>query len=229
MRNDQSLLSVGVIGTGGMGARHARNLHNHTSQANVAAIMDVDLDRARSVAAECGGARVFDDAEELIRADDVQAVVIASPDATHPVLTLECLRQNKPVLCEKPLARTAADAKDIVEAESQLGRRLVQVGFMRQYDPRHVAVKNALDSGSVGRPIFFSGWHRNQESYPGMTSELVVSARAFTTFTRRSGSLDRKSKRSLSAGQAPAGRAKIGQVQASRATAKLPRPEATEY
>ena len=174
MRNDQSLLSVGVIGTGGMGARHARNLHNRTSQANVAAIMDVDLDRARSVAAECGGARVFDDAEEVIRADDVQALVIASPDATHRVLALECLRQNKPVLCEKPLARTAADAKDIVEAESQLGRRLVQVGFMRQYDPRHVAVKKALDSGSVGRPILFTGWHRNQESYPGMTSALVV-------------------------------------------------------
>ena len=174
MSNDQSPLFIGVIGTGGMGARHARNLHNHTSQANVAAIMDVDLDRARSVAAECGGARVFDDAEELIRSNDVQALVIASPDATHRVLALECLRQNKPVLCEKPLARTAADAKDIVEAESRLGRRLVQVGFMRQYDPRHVAVKKALDSGSVGRPILFTGWHRNQESYPGMTSALVV-------------------------------------------------------
>jgi myo-inositol 2-dehydrogenase/D-chiro-inositol 1-dehydrogenase len=174
MSKDNSFLSVGVIGTGGMGARHARNLHNHVAQATVAAIMDVDLDRARSVAAECGGAKVFGDAEELIRADEVQALVIASPDVTHRALTLECLRHNKPVLCEKPLATTAGDAKDLVDAESQLGRRLVQVGFMRQYDPRHVAVKKALDSGSVGRPILFKGWHHNQVSYPGMTSELVV-------------------------------------------------------
>ena len=177
MSKDDSPLSVGsvgVIGTGGMGARHARNLHNHVAQAKVAAIMDLDLDRARSVAADCGGARVFEDADELIRADDVQAVVIASPDPTHPVLTLECLRQNKPVLCEKPLATTAAAAKNVVDAESRLGRRLVQAGFMRRYDPRHVAVKNALDSGSVGRPILFKGWHRNQKPFPGMTSELVV-------------------------------------------------------
>ena len=167
-------VSVGVIGTGGMGARHARNLHNHVAQARVAAIMDLDPGRARSVAADCGGARVFEDAGELIRADDVQAVVIASPDPTHPVLTLECLRQNKPALCEKPLATTTADAKSVVDAESRLGRRLVQVGFMRRYDPRHVAVKNALDSGSVGRLILFKGWHRNKEPFPGMTSELVV-------------------------------------------------------
>ena len=174
MSKDDSPVSVGVIGTGGMGARHARNLHNHVAQARVAAIMDLDPGRARSAAADCGGARVFEDAGELIRADAVQAVVIASPDPTHPVLTQESLRRNKPVLCEKPLATTAADAKNVVDAESQLGRRLVQVGFMRRYDPRHVAVKNAMDSGSVGRPILFKGWHRNQKPFPGMTSELVV-------------------------------------------------------
>ena len=174
MSKDDSPVSVGVIGTGGMGARHARNLHKHVAQAKVAAIMNLDPGRARSVAAECGGARVFDDANELIRADAVQAVVIASPDPTHAVLTLECLRQDKPVLCEKPLATTAAAAKNVVDAESRLGRRLVQVGFMRRYDPRHVSVKKALDSGAVGRPILFKGWHRNKEPFSGMTSELVV-------------------------------------------------------
>ena len=174
MSKDDSVVSVGVIGTGGMGARHARNLHSHVAQAKVAAIMDLDPGRSRSVAAECGDARVFDDAEELIRSEDVQALVIASPDPTHPGLTLDCLRQNKPVLCEKPLATTAADAKNVVDAESQLDRRLVQVGFMRHYDPRHVAVKNALDSGAVGRPILFKGWHRNKGPYPGFTSEMVV-------------------------------------------------------
>ena len=174
MSEDHSRLSVGVIGAGGMGARHARNLHNQVAQAKLAAIMDLDPGRARSVAADCGGTQVFEDAGELIRADAVQAVVIASPDSTHPVLALECLRQNKPVLCEKPLATTAAAAKNVVDAETRLGRRLVQVGFMRRYDPRHVAVKEALDSGAVGRPILFKGWHRNKEPFPGVTSELVV-------------------------------------------------------
>jgi myo-inositol 2-dehydrogenase / D-chiro-inositol 1-dehydrogenase len=61
-----------------------------------------------------------------------------------------------------------------VEAEVRLGRKLVQVGFMRRYDPQHVAVKEAVESGSVGAPVVFKGWHRNAGIDPGITSEWVV-------------------------------------------------------
>jgi myo-inositol 2-dehydrogenase/D-chiro-inositol 1-dehydrogenase len=100
--------------------------------------------------------------------------VIASPDPTHAPLVLECLRLEKPVLCEKPLADSAEAALDIVEAEVALGRKLVQVGFMRRYDPQHVAVKEALDSGSVGAPVVFKGWHRNADVDPSIDSGWVV-------------------------------------------------------
>src|SRR5918995_2139986 len=103
-------ISVGVVGTGGMGSIHAENLHSRVSGARLAAVGDVNASRAKKLAERCGSAAVFQDAVELIRDDSVEAVVIASPSATHAGLTLECLRLGKPVLCEKPLADSADDA-----------------------------------------------------------------------------------------------------------------------
>jgi len=135
-------LSVGVIGAGRMGSCHAVNIHRYVKGARVAAIYDLDQARAGQVTAECGSARAFQDPVQLIQDVGVDAVVIASPDPTHAEFVHECLRHHKPVLCEKPLATTAADAQKIIEAEQALGRRLIAVGFSRRFDPRHAAVQN---------------------------------------------------------------------------------------
>jgi myo-inositol 2-dehydrogenase / D-chiro-inositol 1-dehydrogenase len=167
-------ISVGVIGTGGMGGMHAENLHTRVANARLAAVSDVDPERAGKVAERYGSAVVYTDGAELIRDESVEAVVIASPDPTHAPLVLECLKAEKPVLCEKPLADSAEGALEVVEAETGLGRKLVQVGFMRRYDPQHVAVKEALSSGAVGAPVVFKGWHRNADLDPGKDSGWVV-------------------------------------------------------
>src|SRR3712207_3532946 len=167
-------IAVGVIGTGGMGGMHAENLHSRAAGARLAAVADLDTARAEKLAERSGSVAVFRDAVDLIRDDNVEAVVIASPDPTHAPLALECLKNEKPVLCEKPLADSADAALKVVEAEVELGRKLVQVGFMRRYDPQHVAVKEAVESGSVGAPVVFKGWHRNADLDPGITSEWVV-------------------------------------------------------
>ena len=167
-------VAVGVIGTGGMGTRHAHNLHRHVVGARVAALYDLDQTRAEQVAAECGGAQVFTDPVELIRNGSVDAVLIVSPDPTHATFVHECLRMEKPVLCEKPLATTSADAQSIIESEQATGRRLIGVGFMRRFDPQHVAVKHAVAAGQVGRPILFKGVHRNPQILPHLPSSIVV-------------------------------------------------------
>lgn len=173
-RGGDGRVPVGVVGTGGMGGMHAHCLHRKVAGARVAAVSDLDAERAGKVAEECGGAVVFGDAVEMIRDDRVEAVVIASPDPTHAELVLECLRLGKPVLCEKPLATSPEEALGIVEAEVEAGRKLVQVGFMRRYDPQHVDVKNVATSGAIGEPVLFKGWHRNAQIPPGVDSEWVV-------------------------------------------------------
>jgi myo-inositol 2-dehydrogenase/D-chiro-inositol 1-dehydrogenase len=171
-------LAVGVIGAGGMGARHALNLHHHVVGARVAAIYDLDQRRAQQVAATCGAPQVFDDPLQLIEDDHVDAVVIASPDATHVEYVLHCLRHRKPMLCEKPLAITAADALRIVEAECALDRRLVAVGFMRRFDPQHLAVRNAVEAGQIGRALLFKGVHRNAVVAPTTSGAMVITSSA---------------------------------------------------
>lgn len=166
-------ISVGVVGTGGMGGMHAENLHSRVVGARVAAVADLDTARAGRIAERCGAA-VFQDAVEMIRDDSVEAVVIASPDESHAGLTLECLRNRKPVLCEKPLAISPAEAREVVDAEGDLGQKLVQGGFMRRYDPQHVDVKETVASGAIGPPVLFKGLHRNPELSTGATSESVV-------------------------------------------------------
>ena len=171
---DPSQMAIGVVGTGGMGAMHAENVHNMLANARLAAVADVDSAKAERVAERCGSAAVYRDPVGLIRDDTVEAVVIASPGPTHLPLVLECLGNEKPVLCEKPLAGNAGEALEIVEAEVDLGRKLVQVGFMRRYDPQHVAVKEAVASGYIGEPMLFKGWHRNLDQEPGLDSAAVV-------------------------------------------------------
>lgn len=171
---DPSQMAVGVVGTGGMGAMHAHNVHHMVANARLAAVADLDSARAERLAERCGSPVVYRDPVGLIRDDAVEAIVIASPDPTHLPLVLECLANEKPVLCEKPLAHNAGGALEIVEAEVDLGRKLVQVGFMRRYDPQHVAVKEAATSGSIGEPMLFKGWHRNLDQEPGLDSGAVV-------------------------------------------------------
>src|SRR5512143_3879786 len=167
-------LSVGIIGTGGMGTRHAVNLHRTIGGARVAAVYDLDERRAAQAAGQCGAARVMGDPLGLIEDESIEAVLIAAPDDTHAGLTLACLKAGKPVLCEKPLATTVEDAEKVLAAEVALGRKLGSVGVVRRFDPQHLAVKCAAASGEIGRPLLFKGVHRNASVAFGISGATIL-------------------------------------------------------
>ena len=100
-------MNVGVIGAGLMGSTHARLLASAVSGAEVVAISDAVPDSAQRIAEELGVRTIHADALELIADPAVDAVVVASPAATHEPFALACLEAGKPVLCEKPLAPSA--------------------------------------------------------------------------------------------------------------------------
>ena len=153
-----SPLRVGVIGAGAMGSDHVRTITTSVPAAQVTAVFDLDADRA-SAAAAPAGATVLPSADALIA--DVDAVLVASPDFTHADLVLACLQAGRPVLCEKPLAITAGDARRVLEAEVALGKRLVQVGFMRRYDPGFVDLRRTVAEGKIGPVRLIHAIHRN--------------------------------------------------------------------
>jgi myo-inositol 2-dehydrogenase / D-chiro-inositol 1-dehydrogenase len=151
-------LGVGVIGAGVMGAEHARILRDEVRGAHLAAVADADPARAKAAAA---GAMVHARAADLIANPAVEAVMIVAPDALHAELVRACLAAGKPVLCEKPLAATAAESLALVEAEVALNKRLIQVGYMRRFDPGYLAMKAALKAGDIGAAKLLHNTHRN--------------------------------------------------------------------
>ena len=165
------VVGVGVIGTGVMGSEHARLIGRETRGAHLAGVFDADTARARAAAAD---ATVFPDPRSLIRSDRVGAVIIASPDATHAELALACLEAGKPVLCEKPLASTAEEALRVVQAEAALKRRLIQVGYMRRFDPGYQEMKRIKDQGGVGATVLLHNVHRNVSAPEWFTGPMAV-------------------------------------------------------
>ncbi len=163
---------VGVIGAGIMGADHARTLARFVRGAEVTLVTDVDRSRA-DVTAEAVGSRSGADPTGLIADPEVDAVVIASPDPTHPALLQRCAEAGKPVLCEKPLAPTFGEATQLV-ADLGDAADLIRIGFMRRFDPGYVDLKAAVRSNGHGRPLLVHSTGRGVSSGPGTTSESVV-------------------------------------------------------
>jgi myo-inositol 2-dehydrogenase/D-chiro-inositol 1-dehydrogenase len=167
-------LRVAVLGVGAMGAYHVAGLTRRTSGVRVTVVNDFSLERAEQVSEGAPGSRVVADPFEAIRADDVDAVVIATPGAAHEGQVLACLERGIPVLCEKPLTVAIDTAYGVVEAEAALGRRLVQVGFMRRFDAEYTALKRLIVDGRIGNPLMVHCTHRNPDVPPHFDSEMMI-------------------------------------------------------
>jgi len=159
---------IGVIGVGGMGACHAGNIAD-LAGLELAWVADPHEAAGKQVANRLSTRWLADGADGL---DDVDAVVIACPDRFHHRYTVAALDRGLPVLCEKPLTVELANASDIVDRERALGRRLVSVGFMREYDEAHRQVDAALRT--LGPVRHLRCVHRNTNTDARTIPQLLV-------------------------------------------------------
>jgi myo-inositol 2-dehydrogenase/D-chiro-inositol 1-dehydrogenase len=159
-----------------MGADHVRRLTEKVPGAVVSAVIDADPARAAAAARHAPASAVFSslgDALDVIRPD---AVLIATPGHAHEEILHEALRLELPVLCEKPLTDEAVSARRVIEAEAAVGRRLIQVGFMRRFDPEYQYLRGVVESGRFGAPLLLHAIHRAPDvsALPNFTEQMLV-------------------------------------------------------
>lgn len=136
-----------VFGAGRMGERHIANIAAN-DRAELAYIVDPDVERAQALAAKYG-ARLADKASVPLSDPDLDAVIIASATNTHVDLIVASAKAGKAILCEKPIdldmSRVNTCAKEIEGC-----RVPIMIGFQRRFDATHQAVKAAVKRGDVG-------------------------------------------------------------------------------
>lgn len=169
----EQTVRVGLIGAGSMGSDHAERIAHRCGGARLVAVADIDAARARTAVADIAGCRIEADPFALVAADDVDAILVATPGGAHEEILLACLDRDVPVLCEKPLTLDAESSLRVVESEVTLGHRRVQVGFMRRFDEDYIELKRVLDEATLGAPLILHCAHR-APSVPSWFSEEML-------------------------------------------------------
>jgi predicted dehydrogenase len=140
-------LKVGILGCGNMGATVVEHLKECSL---VSGIIAQDIRPSHLEELRCKyGIEVTDSAEQLVSDKDVKVVFVTSSNDTHKDLTLMAMNAGKPVLCEKPMAVTLDDAREMVEESERLGVFL-QIGFELRYSLLYTKIKEWIDSGLLG-------------------------------------------------------------------------------
>ncbi len=183
-------VKYGVIGCGAIAQRRHIPECVANEKSKLAALADPAADRVAELAKRYG-ATAYTDYKEMLAKADIDAVVVAGPNALHAQQTIDSLNAGKHVLCEKPMATTREDARAMIQA-SEKNRKYLMIGLNQRLMPPHVKAKEILDSGRLGKVLSFrtafkhpgpEGWSvdagrswffKKGQAYMGVTGDLGV-------------------------------------------------------
>lgn len=160
-------IRVALIGTGGIARQHVRGLRAHATRAELAAVVDIDLARARAFATEHGVAHVDTDVARCLAMIKPDLVHICTPPLLHAKLSIQSMEAGANVLCEKPLCASLAEIDLIQAAERRTGRFCAAV-FQFRHGSSIAHVRHTMASGTLGRPLVavcHTLWYRNAAYY----------------------------------------------------------------
>ncbi len=147
------IVKYGVIGAGAISQRrHLPEIHQSPDSV-VVAVADPKVDRVNSVAAQYG-AQAFTDYRKMLKDADLDAVVVASPNAFHAQQTVAAFKAGCHVLCEKPMATSRQDARKMIAA-AKSAKKFLMIGMNQRLMPPHVKAKEVLEQGKLGRILAF--------------------------------------------------------------------------
>lgn len=145
-------IRVGIIGLGRSGWNiHARTLKEMQDKYKIVAVSDLIEDRLKE-AKEVFGCKTYIDYKELLKDQEVELVIVATPTYLHPICTIDSLKAGKMVVCEKPMATNLKDADEMIKTSKETGS-LLTVFQNRRYSKDFIKVKEVIASGKLGRIV----------------------------------------------------------------------------
>ncbi len=144
-------LKIGIIGCGGIAnGKHMPSLKG-LGDVEMVAFCDIVKERAEKAAKEYGtaDAKVYTDYKELIADSSIEVIHVCTPNKSHSVISIDSMKAGKHVMCEKPMAKTAAEALEMVKASKETGKKLT-VGYQHRFKQEASYLKSVTDSGRLG-------------------------------------------------------------------------------
>lgn len=166
MQNQTDKLRVGVVGLGWAGETHLKSYLN-VPNVEVVALAEPQEARLHSVGKSYGIDNLYGDYRELVERADLDIVSVATPNHLHMPVTVAALQAGKHVLCEKPLARSGAESKQMVDA-ARSAKRVLEVAFNHRQRGDVQILKNYVESGSLGRVYHGKATWMRRAGIPGM-------------------------------------------------------------
>ncbi len=153
-------LNIGVIGLGRLGSVYAKDLAQRVAHARLAAVADVQPERAAQFGEQYGVPKRYSDHRELIADTDIDAVVVVTPTSTHKDVVIDAARAGKAVFCEKPISLSLEDAGKVQDMVQATGI-FFQAGFQRRFDAGYLAAKEKIEQGVIGTPVVLTSTSRD--------------------------------------------------------------------
>jgi predicted dehydrogenase len=172
-----------LVGAGRAGKVHANSIVNNIPGAWLTAIVDAVPEALQHAGETFGieaGAR-FASLEAALQSAVFEAVVITTPTFTHAALAVKAAQAGKHIFLEKPMALSLAECDAIIHAAQQAGV-ILQIGFMRRFDPEFTAAASRIEAGEIGQPMLIKSlthgpglppaWARDLSQSNGMLAEV---------------------------------------------------------
>jgi predicted dehydrogenase len=159
-----SKIRFALVGCGRIAQRHAEHI---TNQGVLAAVCDIDEERAEQLAMKYNAKAYYNVDELLNNEKDIDVVSVCSPNGLHPIHSIKALQAGFHVLCEKPMAINVHDCGEMIKAAEKANKRLFAIKQNR-FNPPVVAVKKAIDEGRFGKIFSIQlscFWNRNPDYY----------------------------------------------------------------
>jgi myo-inositol 2-dehydrogenase/D-chiro-inositol 1-dehydrogenase/scyllo-inositol 2-dehydrogenase (NAD+) len=170
-----------VAGAGRAGQVHADSLVRHAPEGKLVALVDRDAAALEKAGERFGVESRFGSLEEAMDRIAFEAVVLTTPTFTHRELATAAAARGKHILCEKPMALTIAECDEMLAA-AERNRVILQLGFMRRFDPDFEAAFARIEAGEIGRPMLIKSlthgpglppaWARDLRASNGMLAEV---------------------------------------------------------